>query len=94
MSGRTKVLYVGVTNDLARRVAEHKGRAMAGFTSKYRLDRLIYLEDYADVRAAIEREKQVKSWRRAKKVVLIESMNPRWKDLSLDRFDHKSTAIA
>jgi putative endonuclease len=87
MSGRTKTLYVGVTNNLERRVDEHKSGTVPSFTSKYRLDRLIYFEEYADIRAAIEREKQIKRWRRAKKLALIESMNPQWKDLSLDRGD-------
>ncbi len=84
MSGRTRTLYVGVTNDIEHRDYEHKNKSVPGFTSKYRLDRLVYFEEHRDVRAAIEREKQVKSWRREKKVALIESVNPRWRDLSLD----------
>src|SRR5712692_5200126 len=84
MSGRTRTLYVGVTNNLERRAYEHQDKRFPGFTSKYRLDRLVHFEEHADVRAAIEREKQIKSWRREKKVTLIESVNPKWRDLSLD----------
>jgi putative endonuclease len=84
MSGRTRTLYVGVTNDISRRAYEHKNKSVPGFTSKYHLDRLVYLEEQADIRDAIEREKQIKSWRREKKVALIESLNPGWKNLSFD----------
>jgi|SRR5713101_7391793 len=85
MTSRSKTLYAGVTNDLERRVGEHKRGEVPGFTSKYGLDRLIYFEEHSDIRAAIEREKQIKRWRRAKKLVLIESLNPHWSDLSIDR---------
>src|SRR5260370_5358532 len=84
MSGRTRRLYVGVTNTLERRAYEHQDRRFPGFTSKYRLDRLVYFEEHSDIRAAIEREQQIKSWRRETKVALIESVNPNWTDLSLD----------
>jgi putative endonuclease len=84
MSGRTRTLYVGVTNDIARRADEHKRKSVPGFTSKYHLDRLVYFEEHASIRDAIDREKQIKSWRREKKVALIESLNPGWKNLSLD----------
>jgi len=84
LSGRTRTLYVGVTNDLERRDYEHKNKLIAGFTSKYRLDRLVYFEQHTDIRVANEREKQIKSWRREKKLGLIESINPKWSDLSLD----------
>jgi putative endonuclease len=84
MSGRTRILYVGVTNDIERRDYEHKNKSYAGFTNKYKLDRLVYFEQHRDVRDAIEREKQLKSWRREKKVALIESLNPKWRDLSLE----------
>jgi putative endonuclease len=82
MTNRSQTLYVGVTNDLERRVYEHKHKLVAGFTSKYRIDKLVFFESTPNVRAAIEREKQIKSWRRSKKVTLIESVNPLWKDLS------------
>ena len=84
MSGRTRTLYIGVTNDIERRIYEHRNKFVPGFTSKYRLGRLIYFEEFGDIRDAIEREKQIKSWRREKKVALIKSLNPRWRDLSID----------
>jgi putative endonuclease len=77
------VLYVGVTNDLERRVFEHKHKLVLGFTAEYNVDRLIYFESTPNVLAAIRREKQIKGWRRSRKVALIESANPRWEDLSL-----------
>ena len=80
----SRVLYIGVTNDLLRRIHEHKHGIVAGFTKSYRANRLIYFEETSDVRAAIEREKQLKTWRREKKVDLIEANNPDWKDLYLD----------
>jgi putative endonuclease len=84
MSGRTRTLYVGVTNDVERRTYEHKNKSVPDFTSKYRLDRLVYFEVHAHIRDAIAREKQIKSWRRETKMALIESLNPKWRDLSLD----------
>ncbi len=82
MTNRSKTLYIGVTNNLQRRMYEHKHHLMAGFTSKYDLTRLVYFEETSDVNIAIAREKQIKGWLRAKKVALIESMNPDWRDLS------------
>ncbi|MEP7198795.1 MAG: GIY-YIG nuclease family protein [Chloroflexota bacterium] len=82
VSNRSHTLYVGVTNDLQRRVHQHKHKLVEGFTSKYKMDMLVYYEETSDVRAAIEREKQIKGWLRAKKIALIESVNPKWKDLS------------
>ena len=76
------VLYIGVTSDLERRVFEHKKKLVAGFTSKYNLDRLVYFEDTEDVQAAIGREKQLKGWLRRRKAALVETMNPDWRDLS------------
>jgi putative endonuclease len=78
----SKTLYTGITNDLPRRMYEHRNSLILGFTSKYRIDRLVYFEVTSDVRAAIEREKQIKGWKRNKKIALIEGANPRWKDLS------------
>ena len=78
------VLYIGITNDLARRLYEHKNHLADGFTSKYNVNKLVYFEHSNDVRHAIEREKQLKGWTRAKKNMLIQKMNPFWKDLSLD----------
>jgi len=86
MSNRTHVLYIGVTNDLERRVLEHRSGTFGGFTSKYKLKRLVYFEDSEDINAAIAREKQLKHWRREKKSALIEKMNPTWSDLSRDWF--------
>jgi putative endonuclease len=81
MANRSRTLYTGVTNDLARRVHQHKHKLVAGFTSKYGLTRLVYAESTDDVRAAITREKQIKGWLRAKKIALVESLNPDWDDL-------------
>ena len=79
-----RTLYTGVTNDLVRRMYEHEHRLVRGFTSKYHIDRLVFFEVTSDVRAAIAREKQIKAWRREKKVRLVESVNPDWKDLSAE----------
>jgi len=84
MTNKSRTLYTGVTNDLQRRVYEHKQKRVPGFTNKYNITRLIYFEETSDVRAAIAREKQIKGWLRAKKIALIESVNPRWEDLSAD----------
>ena len=81
LTNRSGTLYVGVTNDLARRTAEHKAKALPGFTSRYHLDRLIYCEEYPTARDAIAREKQLKGWRRSKKVALVNAANPSWRDL-------------
>jgi putative endonuclease len=83
MTNRTRRLYIGVTNDLYRRVYEHKHRLVPGFTSKYFLERLVYFEDTGDVGAAIAREKELKG-RRSKKIALIQRVNPQWSDLSRD----------
>ena len=76
------VVYIGFTNNLERRVFEHKNKIVDGFTKKYNVNKLVYFEQTNDVKTAIEREKQLKSWRREKKNVLIESTNPYWNDLS------------
>jgi putative endonuclease len=78
------VLYIGVTNHLERRVTEHKQRLCSGFTKKYEVLRLVYFEPFGDVRNAISREKQLKRWRREKKLALIRGMNPKFRDLSED----------
>ncbi len=77
-----KVMYIGVTNDLARRLHEHKMKLTGGFTAKYNLHRLVYFETTPSVEAAITREKQLKGWSRAKKDALVAGANPEWKDLS------------
>jgi putative endonuclease len=74
-------LYIGVTNDLVRRVYEHKTKAVEGFTRKYGVERLVYFEMFDDIENAIRREKQLKKWNRAWKVRLIEESNPNWDDL-------------
>lgn len=84
MCSRSRNLYTGMTNDLERRVYEHKRGLVPGFTGKYRIDRLVYLEPFKDVRDAIAREKQIKAWTRAKRIALIEAMNPTWADLAED----------
>ena len=75
------VLYIGVTNDLMRRVYEHKSKLVKGFTQKYNLNRLVYYEIFSDIVAAIHREKQIKRWTRKKKNDLINKLNEDWKDL-------------
>lgn len=75
------VLYVGVTNDLVRRVYEHRNKLLKGFTAKYNIVKLVYYEIHEDIKEAIKREKQIKGWLRAKKEELIKTMNPSWKDL-------------
>ncbi len=82
MGSHLDVLYTGVTNDLMRRVSEHKEKLVPGFTSKYNVRRLLYYETSDDVCAAIAREKQIKGWTRRKKWALIKTMNPEMKDLS------------
>ncbi len=79
-----QVIYVGVTNDLERRVSEHKNRLVEGFTRKYNVNKLVYYEHGTDVHAAIAREKEIKKWRREKKNKLVMTLNPEWKDLSLE----------
>jgi putative endonuclease len=84
LSSKTQRLYVGVTNDLERRVAQHKRREMSGFTSRYNIDRLVYFEETSDVRDAIDRERQIEGWVRARKIMLVVEMNPEWRDLAAD----------
>ena len=78
-----KLCYIGVTNDLERRLYEHKNELADGYTKKYHIHKLVYYEYTSYVRAALEREKQLKGWTRAKKNALIEKENPLWEDLSL-----------
>jgi putative endonuclease len=87
MNSPTGTLYTGVTNDLMRRVYEHKHKVVEGFTKTYNVTRLAYYEQATDVDTAIAREKQIKSWRRSKKIELIKSMNPTWMDLAEDWFE-------
>ena len=87
MASRSGTLYVGLTSDIKRRVYEHKQHLIPGFTEKYNVDRLLYVERIGDPASAINREKQIKRWRREKKVMLIDSLNPEWNDLSQDWYD-------
>ena len=80
LASRSRVLYIGVTNNLELRVAQHR-QGLHGFTAKYRITRLVYYETTTDVVAAITREKVLKRWSRARKIALIQSMNPTWDDL-------------
>ena len=82
MASLSGTLYIGVTKNLERRVMEHKMKLIPGFTSKYNVTRLVFYEETGDVEEAINREKQIKGWLRSKKVELIESSNPKWRDLS------------
>lgn len=83
-------LYTGITNDLVRRIVEHKCGLNGGFTKKYRLNKLVYYETTKYVLNGIKREKQIKGWIREKKIQLIESMNPEWRDLSKEFLDEKA----
>ncbi len=84
MTNKSRTLYTGVTNNLERRMYEHKNKLVPGFTSKYNITQLVYYEETNDVQVALAREKQIKGWLRSKKIALIESVNPQWKDLSLE----------
>ncbi len=86
MSNVSGTLYTGVTNDIERRVFEHKNHVVPGFTAKYRIGRLLYFEEYDSAAYAIAREKEIKGWRRSRKIALIESMNKQWRDLAADWF--------
>ena len=87
MTNRSRTLYTGVTGNLERRVGEHKQGKGSVFTSRYKINQLVYFESCSDVLDAIDREKQIKGWLRVKKIALVESINPNWEDLSADWFD-------
>jgi putative endonuclease len=87
MTNHSGTLHVGVTNDLRRRVWEHKQKLIEGFTKRYNITRLVYYKETSDATASIAREKQIKGWLRKKKIALIESFNPGWKDLSDGWYD-------
>ena len=86
MTNKSATLYTGVTYNLERRVFEHKNSSIEGFTKKYNINSLVYYEETNDILTAIGREKQIKGWLRNKKIALIESINPEWKDLSEEWF--------
>ncbi len=87
MSSKTCTLYIGITNNIKKRVYEHKKHLIPGFTDKYSVERLVYVETFGDALSAIAREKQIKRWRREKKVALIDSTNPKWVDLAADWYE-------
>jgi len=84
VSSPSRTLYTGVTNDLERRVNEHKSGAISGFTKRYKIDQLVYFQETNDIGAAIAAEKQIKGLLRPKKIALIEQENPTWRDLSAE----------
>ncbi len=86
LTNASKTLYTGMTNDLERRLYEHKHKMIPGFAKRYNLSKLVYFEDANDVKQAIAREKEIKGWLRKKKIALVESANPKWRDLGLDWF--------
>ena len=81
LTNRSRTLYIGVTNNLPRRIHQHRVGTVPGFTRRYNLKKLVYAEEFMNIWEALEREKQLKKWRRSKKVALIERLNPLWKDL-------------
>lgn len=83
-------LYIGITNDLKRRLEEHRNKEIHGFTAQYNLNRLVYFETFSDPQSAIAREKQLKGWLRKKKIQIIEKQNPHWQDLSVSWFDDQN----
>jgi len=89
LSNRSGTLYVGVTNNLFRRIFEHKHKMIEGFTKRYNIDRLIYFEEFQDIRQAILREKQIKSWRRQKKLELVRIMNETFMDLAKNWYEEE-----
>ena len=82
LASRSRTLYTGVTDNLERRMIEHREGHVPGFTTRYRIFRLVHFEEFGDIGAAIAREKEIKGWNRAKKVALIEARNPTWEDLA------------
>jgi putative endonuclease len=89
LASKSGVLYTGVTSNLDLRTVEHRLKMTEGFTKKFNVIRLVHYERFGDIRQAIAREKQIKGWLRAKKIALIESTNPTWKDLAEDHFPTK-----
>ena len=91
MASKSRTLYTGMTNDLHKRVFQHKNDLILGFTVKYRIHRLVYYEKLTNVSTAITREKEIKGWSRAKKIQLIEFENPVWEDFAEHRYDNVPT---
>ncbi len=88
ITSKSGTLYTGVTNNLERRIYEHKNKMVKGFSKKYNINRLVFYEETGDIDSAIAREKQIKSWRRSKKLDLVKSMNPTWTDLSENWYEN------
>ena len=84
VTNKSGTLYIGVTNSLEHRLHQHKAKLNKGFTNKYNIKKLVYFEETDDIAAAIAREKQLKKWSRKKKIALIETLNPKWLDLSME----------
>jgi putative endonuclease len=84
LASRSRVLYTGMTNNLARRIWQHKQKQMASFTQMYNVTRLVWFELHGRATSAIAREKEIQAWRRENKVALIQASNPEWRDLSID----------
>jgi putative endonuclease len=93
MASPSHTLYTGVTNDLARRVSEHKEGVGGTFTKRYRVNQLVHFEEFTDIRQAIEREKQIKGLLRSKKIALIETSNPYWHDLGADHMNNRDSSL-
>jgi|SRR5579864_4757250 len=93
IANATRILYTGMTSKLEDRVWKHKNKLLEGFTSHFRICRLVYWESFDDVRRAIDREKQIKRWRREKKIALIEKLNPNWHDLSDGWFSNNGKGV-
>lgn len=87
IANEQRTIYIGMTNDLERRVWEHRHGRVRGFSAKYRVNKLVYIETFEDAPEAIAREKQLKNWRRSKKVALINRQNPDWNDLAAEWFE-------
>lgn len=94
MGSLSGTLYIGMTNDLRKRVFQHKFHRLEGFTEKYNVERLLYFESFDEVSKAINREKQLKGWRRSKKIALIEFRNPHWLDLAREWYPWMKTGVA
>jgi len=93
LASPSHTLYTGVTNDMVRRLSEHRSGACGSFTSRYRVTQLVHFEEFDDIRTAIEREKQIKGLLRSKKVSLIELSNPHWRDLSADWLEDRDSSL-
>ena len=84
LTNKSRILYIGVTSDLPARLYQHKNKLIDGFTRQYNVNQLVYFEETSNVLDAIAREKQLKGWRRSRKIALIDSTNPGWRDLAID----------